>query len=250
VWAGLLDLLFPPRCAACDRPGAHLCGGCQAWFRRIESPVCHRCGDPVPFDRAVRPVPAAPEAVCTACRTHPPDFALARSVFTYEDPLREAILALKFRGRRTAAGPFGSLLADLAPPEVAAGVGAVVPVPLHPGRMATRGFNQAELLARPLAARLRVPCLPQVLCRLRQESAQVDLDVGDRRRNVADAFGPGHQAVAGAVLLVDDVFSTGSTAGACARVLLAHGASRVVVLTLARAVLRRADFCRPLVKEP
>lgn len=192
------------------------------------------------LDRAIRPVPAVPGTVCAACRVDPPDFDLARSIFTYEDPLREAVHALKFRGRRTAADPLGMLLADLAPPQMTAGVGAVVPVPLHPGRMATRGFNQAELLARPLAARLGVPCLPRALVRLRQESPQAELDADARRRNVADAFAPGHPAVAGTVLLVDDVFSTGSTADACARVLRAHGASRVVVLTLARAVLRHA----------
>ena len=202
------------------------------------------------FDGTIRPEPAVPGTVCAACRAHPPDFDLARSLFIYEDPLREAIHGLKFRGRRAAAGPLGSLLADLAPPEVTAGAGAVVPVPLHPGRMATRGFNQAELLARPLAARLGVLCLPRALCRLHQESPQVELDADARRRNVAHAFAPGHPAVAGTVLLVDDVFSTGSTAGACARELKGSGASRVVVLTLARAVLRRADSCRPLVRGP
>jgi ComF family protein len=189
--------------------------------------------------RAARPVPPAPGTVCAVCRAHPPDFDLARSVFTYEDPLREAIHAVKFRGRRAAAGPLGALLADLAPPEVTQGVGAVVPVPLHPSRLGTRGFNQAELLARPLAARLAVPCLPRATRRLRQETPQVELGAAERRRSVAGVFAPGHPAVSGTVLLVDDVFSTGSTAGACARALKAAGASRVVVLTLARAMLRR-----------
>jgi ComF family protein len=118
------------------------------------------------------------------------------------------------------------------------GVDAVVPVPLHPARLADRGYNQAELLARPLSLTLKLPCLPGAVRRLTQEQPQVALDAMARRRNVAGAFAPGPSAVGGAMLLIDDVFSTGSTAGACARALRAGGASRVAVLTLARAVLR------------
>lgn len=178
--------------------------------------------------------------MCAACLAHPPEFDIARSLFVYDGPLREAIHTLKFQGRRVAAGPLGTLLADLAPPEVTTRVGAVVPVPLHASRMATRGFNQAELLARPLAARLGVPCLTRALVRLRQNLPQAGLDAAGRRRNVLDAFAPGRAAVPGTVLLVDDVFSTGATAGACAGALRRCGAARVFVLTLARAVLGRA----------
>ncbi len=181
------------------------------------------------------------------CKRNPPGFALARSVAAYEGALREAICALKFRRQRTVAKPLGLLLARYAPPEVLRGMEAVVPVPLHPKRLAQRGFNQAELLARRVAEAAGVPCLPQALRRVRQEVPQAELGAVDRWHNVVDAFAPG-TCVSGTVLLVDDVFSTGATAAAAAGALQAAGAGRVAVLTLARAVLRSA--ARPTVLVP
>lgn len=164
-------------------------------------------------------------------------FAIARSVAAYEGALREAICALKFRRQKAIAKPLGRLLARFAPQEILQGVGTVIPVPLHPDRLAERGFNQAELLARPVAQGIGVPCLPDALRRVRQEAAQAELGAADRWHNVEEAFEPGGR-VRGTVLLVDDVFSTGATAAACARALAEAGAERVVILTLARAILR------------
>lgn len=136
------------------------------------------------------------------------------------------------------AGALGGLLADMAPSEVTRGVGAVVPVPLHPDRLRARGFNQAELLARRVAAGLGVPCEIRALRRIHQAHPQVELRGGDRQENVRGAFAPGGAAVSGTVLLVDDVYATGATAAACACALRQAGAARIVVLTLARAVRR------------
>jgi ComF family protein len=158
-------------------------------------------------------------------------------MFAYGGRLRDAIRAVKYRGHRSAASALGVLLAEGAPSEVAAGISAVVPVPLYPGRLATRGFNQADLLARPLASRLDVPCPPLALRRVRQELAQAGLGARNRRANVHGAFVPGGTRVHGRVLLVDDVFSTGATVAECARALRGAGAEEVAVLTLARAVL-------------
>lgn len=244
VWAGLWDLLFPPRCAACGARDGEFCRRCRAGLRWIEPPLCARCGDPLaarparPQVGGAVPPPGTAPARCAACEVAPPAFAVARSLAVYEGPLREAVHALKYQGVRRVGEALGALLAEGMPPEVARGVGAVVPVPLHPSRLRDRGYNQAELLARPVARRLGAPCLPAALQRCRQESPQARSSAAARRVNVEGAFAPGGQAVWGTVLLVDDVFSTGATADACARALRAAGARQVHVVTLARAVLR------------
>lgn len=166
-----------------------------------------------------------------------PAFALAHSLFEYDGALRDAIRAMKYRRHRAAGDRLGRMLADLAPPGVVCGVDAAVPVPMHPTRLAARGYNQAELLARPLARALGVPCLAGAVSRLHQDSPQAGLDAAARRANVRGAFRARGPVPSGTILLVDDVFSTGATADACARALLDGGARSVLVLTLARAVL-------------
>ncbi|MDR7417635.1 MAG: ComF family protein [Armatimonadota bacterium] len=238
MWAGLVDLLYPPICAACNSPGEHLCERCLLQSRRIQPPVCACCGSPVPPTGWGRAAVHTRDGRCEACRRHPPAYERARSVFVYEGPIREAIHALKYHGRRAAAAPLGLLLAQHASADLTQGVESVVPVPLHPSRLATRGFNQAELLARPLAARLGVPCLTHAVRRSHHERAQAELDAAARHASVRDAFCPGPAHVGTRVVLVDDVFSTGATAEACAAALKRAGASAVAVLTVARALLR------------
>ena len=228
VWAGLIDLLFPPRCAGCAARGSLFCARCEAALAWMRPPVCERCGDAL----------AGATAYCDSCRLTPPVFTVARSLAAYEGPLRQAIHALKYRQQREVAEPLGALLARTVPGEVTVGVTAVVPVPLHPARQTTRGFNQSALLARPVARALGVPLVPHAIRRVRQEASQAGLGAAARRRNVLTAFEPDSVSVTGRVLLIDDVFSTGATADACARALLAQGAASVAVLTLARAVLR------------
>lgn len=252
MWAGLLNLLFPPRCAGCGERGESFCSRCRDGLHWILPPICARCGRPylsfsalhLDGDEAGFPELAPPSCWCPVCKRNPPEFAVARSVAAYEGSLREAICALKFRGQKAVAAPLARLLIQFAPHEVLHDVEAVVPVPLHKDRLAQRGFNQAELVARPLAEAIGVPCLADALQRVRQEAPQAGLGAVDRWHNVEEAFVPG-DGVRGPVLLVDDVFSTGATAGAAAGALLKAGAQRVAVLTVARTVLRGAP--RPAV---
>jgi ComF family protein len=230
VWAGLVDLLFPPRCVGCGAHGAALCPACTGGLGRLRPPICCSCGDPLGEPSLRR---------CAACTRHPPPYALARSFASYDGVVRDAIRALKFHGRRDLAAPLGRLLATFALQALPARIDAVVPVPLHPARLTERGFNQAALLAAPVAAAVGARPAGRALRRVRQDASQSALSAAARRDNVAGMFAPGPDAVWGTVLLVDDVFSTGATAAACAQALVAAGAARVIVLTLARAILAR-----------
>jgi len=237
----VLDLVFPAVCPVCatrsDDP-AHrpFCGPCWAALPIGLGPGCAVCGEPFPGLDGTLP--------CAACRRAPPPYAFARAVAAYRDGMREAIHGLKYGGRTVLALPLGRLLADAGPAVVPVALrewaDGLVPVPLHPARLAERGFNQAELLAAPCRTAWGLPVLGQALARTRATLPQTDLDAEARRANVRDAFRVRRPAeVAGRrLLLVDDVLTTGATAGAAARALRAAGAAAVGVLALARVVAR------------
>ena len=228
-----LDLVFPPLCPLCDRMlGAGrrdpLCGACWEGLERIAPPWCRCCGTPLGI-----------EGLCGACRIRRPRFAYARAALLYGDLVREAIHAFKFGGRGGLANPLGDLLAGLglsALPGAAPDV--LVPVPLHPRRARERGYNQALLLARRLERAWRVPVVADTLVRAVPTLPQADLDAAARRRNVRDAFAVRRpERITGRhVVLVDDVLTTGATAGECARTLYRAGAAAVGVLTVARTL--------------
>jgi ComF family protein len=235
----VLDLVFPAVCPVCldrsDEPAQRpFCGPCWRALPIGLGPGCPVCGEPFPGLGGALP--------CDACRRGPPPYAFARAVAEYRDGLREAIHALKFGNRPLLATPLGRLLAEAGaralPVPPADWAEGLVPVPLHPARLADRGFNQAELLATPCGARWRVPLLPRALIRARATLPQTDLDPAARRLNVRDAFRvPRPAGILGRrLLLVDDVHTTGATVAAAAQALREAGAAAVGVLTLARVV--------------
>jgi ComF family protein len=179
------------------------------------------------------------ELLCSACRKHLPGFDYARSAARYEDVMREALHAFKFRGRRGLAAPLGDLLVEATEGRLPAGVPAVlVPVPLHPRRERERGFNQASLLARRVGLAWGVPVGGDVLVRVVATPSQTELDAPARRANVRAAFRLRRpELIAGRhVLLVDDILTTGATLSECARCLREGGAATVGALTVARVV--------------
>ncbi|WP_243338782.1 ComF family protein [Anaeromyxobacter soli] len=225
VAAALLELVYPPRCAAC--------GGAV-----VAEPFCSVCGeavDPVPEGCRRCGLPG-PDPLCGACRADPPAFDAVRAGGLFGGPLADAIHALKYGGRPALARPLGAWLARAAPLPPGA---LVVSVPLARARRIARGYDQAALLADALAraAGARGRRLPGALRRTRETPPQVGRTRAERSRNVAGAFRaarPG--ALAGRdVVLVDDVVTTGATADAAARALKDAGARSVVVLALARA---------------
>jgi ComF family protein len=219
----LLDLLFPPRCAGCRRPGVWLCPSCLAGVERVSGPTCTRCGRP--FHRT---------ELCPACRSGAFALKYVRAPFFFEGVVQEAVHGLKYRGRRVLAGPLGDLLADYLH-SLSWPAAAIAPVPLHGERQRARGYNQSALLARELAGRTGWPLLEKGLVRWRNTRPQVGLDGAARQDNVRGAFRwEGVQPPPAQVLLLDDVYTTGATMEACAVALRQAGAVEVRGLALAR----------------
>src|SRR5215211_5843029 len=174
--AALADMFYPERCVGCGRrSGDVLCRGCFEALPRVGSPTCRRCGLPTAFATFV----------CEACKNVDFGFESARAPLRYESVGKEVVHALKYRG-------YKKLVARLATPLMLQSLGdgrfdAVVPVPLHRSRLRKRGFNQAELLARGVAAGLNAPVLNKLRA-VRRTRDQVELSAAERRANVEGAF--------------------------------------------------------------
>jgi ComF family protein len=227
-----LDLVFPALCPVCDAPlGAGrrdpLCGACWTAVRRLDPPLCARCGRPL--------APDVPESTtCATCAVEPPPFHWARAAGEYAGPLREALHALKYGGKVALARPLSALLLEQCAPARPARLDAVVPVPLARERERARGFNQAALLAERVARAWAAPCRPGWLVRQRATAPQSELAAEARRANVRGAFRASPAVGGRHVVLVDDVLTTGATAAECARALLAERAASVGVVAVAR----------------
>lgn len=224
AWTGL-DWLYPPTCGGCDRPGERWCPACQATVSRLKPPLCPHCGQMLP-----------PGQVCLACPPGGYHFHALRAWAEYGGPLRGAIHRLKYKGDmalgESLARPMAALLDSLAWP-----IDLICPVPMGIARQQQRGYNQATLLALPLALACSLPYRPGALRKIRQTRTQVGLSRSARRQNVAGAFNADPRPVQGkTVLVVDDVATSGATLDACASALLSAGAQAVYGLTLARAV--------------
>jgi competence protein ComFC len=238
--AGLLDLLYPPKCQVCGVVGPHpLCTACRSSFEALPGPLCAQCGLPAAHSE-LRPLSAGGAPLCPACRPGAGHhFAAARAAGGFQGPLRQAILRLKYGGRRALAEPLGAYLADfLSSNPFGDDLDVIVPVPLHPSRLRARGFNQAALLCCQVGARLGVPVDAVCLRRVRRTRPQVTLRAGERARNVRGAFAVErpHLVDGKTVLLIDDVVTTCHTVDECARVLSDAGARRVYVASVARGL--------------
>ncbi len=227
-----------------------ICRACWSSFEAWSGPLCTRCGLPFASPHALD----SSVAECGACRDDAPAFDGARSFGLYTGKLRRVVLRLKFAGDERLGARLGELLAPTWVSLVQAfelDSPLIVPVPLHASRRRERGFNQSELLAAGLVRALgrQIGGLsPQVakgcLRRQRATPPQTGLSVAARRENLRGAFEVVRpaQVRARAIVLVDDVMTTGATLSACARALKRAGAAQVLGLTLARATPQFPDL--------
>lgn len=232
VTAGL-DLIFPPSCNHCDeRTGGGenlLCEECCSQLKRIRRPYCSCCGRVFPG--------TGDNHLCGDCLTPSWAFDTARSIFAFEDVIAGLVHTLKYAGDMSALDTIkwisgrSTVLQDFEIPDI------ILPVPLHKKRLRKRGFNQALLLALEIFSNDRKKIVVNLLKRQADTASQTSLSGIERRKNLRNAFRVDNpsKVVGLNALIVDDVFTTGSTVNECAIVLKAAGAKRVDVLTLCRA---------------
>jgi ComF family protein len=236
----LAAVLAPAPCRLCDKPLLNasrvpICPECLASFVPIRDPMCHCCGRP--FPAIVMQHADAPPPQCRLCRENTFAFERARSFGVYDTALHNAILLLKYEEVTRLGFWFAERLAEVVArePELFR-ADVVVPVPLHPARQRERGYNQAELIARPLAKRLGIKRGSYLLMRTKPRPARLVLSRKEHWESVRGAYATrkGLRVDKLRVLLVDDVMTTGATLDACSRALMRAGAASVVGLTVAR----------------
>ena len=202
------DLLFPPRCAGCGQIDTYWCNACQ---REIQA-----------MTLSERLKPRSPLQDVTASGWH-------------VDKLREAVQALKYGNVPALAKPLGEKMAACLKQQDWT-IDTIVPVPLHTKRLAERGYNQAQLLAEQVAAIMDIGCQANALERIRETQSQVTISGTERLENIKDAFVANSQFVSGrSILVIDDVYTTGSTMSACGEALRSAGATNVYGLTVTAA---------------
>ncbi len=225
----LLSFFFPRRCPVCDGivhpKGRNVCPKCREKVSFVKEPVCKKCGKEI----------RTPEAeYCPDCEAHRRSFDGGISLMNYDRIGRASMKAFKYRGRQEYApfyieeivSRYGSRLRRFR-------ADALIPVPMYWKKRLRRGYNQAEVLARELAKPCGLPVLAKSLVRSRPTRAQKELGAAQRRKNIEGSFCVKNlpEGVE-RVILVDDIYTTGSTAEACTRALMAAGVRHVLVVTV------------------
>ena len=250
VYRALVSVLFPAPCRLCGElldsaSRIPVCRSCLESLRPLGGPCCGRCGRPFVSSVAVE-LKNLP--LCHVCRRNLYDFDFARSYGPYTAKMAGAIMLLKYQGVTPMARWFAAVLGHtLECHREMFLADVVVPVPAHALRLRERGYNHAELIAKPLARALGLPCRSYLLVRSRPRPDKLRLTMRERWRSVRGAYTirQGLRVDNLRVLLVDDVLTTGATLDACSRALRKAGAAKVAALTVARAIPRQADFEAP-----
>ncbi|NCC26685.1 MAG: ComF family protein [Gammaproteobacteria bacterium] len=228
----LMAALFPPTCVLCGAPGIataggrDLCPGCMAELP-YNRDACIQCA--IPFES---PMPLGVR--CAACQRHAPPFDTSLAAFRYETAIPSLVVGVKFRGRLNLARLLGQCLADRVREADPPRPEVLLPVPLHPSRLRTRGYNQALEIARVVGRELALPIDDASCIRIAPTPPQAGLDERARHRNIRGAFLVQGLVPWRHVAILDDVVTTGSTVAELSRVLRRVGVQRIQVWAVAR----------------
>lgn len=230
VWDRILRLLYPVRCPFCDEPvpvrDGLVCKSCFLKVPIVREPFCYKCG---------KQLEVAEEEYCEDCSRLRHSFDRGRTLFVYDDAVRKSVYRFKYGGRKEYAKAYallaedylGDFIREIQPD-------ALIPVPLHRERYRKRGYNQAELLARGIGERMGVPVLTNVVKRTKNTKPQKELDVAGRQNNLKKAFKiNGNDVKLYTTIIIDDIYTTGSTVDAISEQLKEAGTGRVFFLCLA-----------------
>lgn len=229
LWSRCLDAVFPPRCPFCDfvytGPNG-VCDDCKSHLRITTDPYCMKCGKQLSDET---------QEYCEDCKRAEHQFISGRSCFQYDGLVRHSIYRFKYAGRKEYAKVYAHYMATHFKAYVrSVSPDMLVPIPLHRRRFLRRGYNQAQLLADGLGRELGIPCRNDLIKRVKNTRPQKELDVWRRQNNLKKAFKiTGNDVKCKTIILIDDIYTTGSTMDAVAEVLFAHGAKAVHFLTIA-----------------
>lgn len=221
----IVHAILPHHCPLCGASTLNrlLCTGCDADLSHYREPACPACALPTPGGQ-----------VCGACLQRPPAFDRTLAAFSYHFPIDRLLHAFKYSGNlalvEILAKPLAQLAADHPKPDL------LMPMPLHPGRLKERGFNQSLEIAKPISRWLDIPLSADACQRTRDTPAQAGLKWKERRRNVRGAFACDLDLSGKKIAVLDDVMTTGATLNEISRILKGRGASDVSAWVVARTL--------------
>lgn len=220
----ILNILFPRRCPVCGEivkpAGSLICPSCFRELSFVKSPVCKKCGKEI-MDETME--------FCEDCMAHRHAFEYGVALLNYDEVARTSMVQVKYHNKREYLDFYGAAIAARYEQTIRRmNVDAIVPIPIHRSRLRKRGFNQAEILAEIAGERLGIPVRPEILIRTKKTLPQKELSAAERLKNLSGAFDAGVVPLEiRRILLVDDIYTTGSTIEACSRVLRAAGVEEV-----------------------
>ena len=227
--AAAVTLLFPRRCPVCDEPvkpwNALACAECMPKLAYIKPPCCLKCGKHIGDDE---------KEYCDDCASHPHLFDCGRALFDYRS-VSSSVARFKYRGRREYAACYAACIAERLGAFIrSCRADALIPVPLHKSRLKERGYNQAQVLAEALSALTGVPVRADLIERAEKTTPMKDLSAAERQNNLKRAFKILRNDVKlSIIIIIDDIYTTGSTIDAMSREFRKAGVERIYFVTLA-----------------